>query len=151
MTYFRTAHEAVWTLFSRSNRGLAASLETAYSAFVLLTLQLLIGAVWIFHGLYSKLLRGIPRHRAIVARVLGETHADLATNVVGVGEIVLGVWALTGWQRVPCAVVQTLGLIAMNALEIALAADLLISALGMVVLNIGFIATIWYWATALRR
>jgi hypothetical protein len=118
---------------------------------MLLAFQILIGAVWIFHGLYSKLLRGIPRHRAIVARVLGEARADLATNVIGVGEVLLGIWALTGWQRVPCAALQTVGLISMNALEIALAVDLLISAIGMVALNCGFVAVIWYWALAARR
>ena len=34
----------------------------------------------------------------------------------------------------------------MNFLEILLARDLLISAAGMVALNLGFIALIWYWA-----
>jgi hypothetical protein len=112
--------------------------------------QLLIGAVWIFHGLYSKLLNGIPRHRAIVARVLGEPRAGVATLLIGAGEVALGLWVFSGWQRVPCAAVQTLALVTMNALEIALAADLLISAIGMVALNLGFLATIWWWATAVR-
>jgi uncharacterized membrane protein YphA (DoxX/SURF4 family) len=108
--------------------------------------QFLIGGVWIFHGLYSKLLRRIPRHRAIVARILGEHHADLATNAIGIAEICLGIWVMTGWQRVPCAAVQTLALIAMNTLEIRLAADLLISARGMVALNAAFLVVIWCWA-----
>ena len=117
---------------------------------MLLAAQILIGSVWIFHGLYSKLLRGIPRHRAIVARLLGEARADVATNVIGVGEILLGVWVFTGWQRIPCAAVQTLALISMNALEIALASDLLISAIGMVALNIGLLMMIWFWAIPAR-
>jgi DoxX-like family len=112
-----------------------------------LAAQVAIGSVWIFHGLYSKLLRRIPRHRAIVARVFGERHADLATNLIGIGEICLGLWAFTGWQRVACATVQTVALLSMNALEIVLAADLLISALGMLALNAGFVALIWSWAT----
>ena len=118
---------------------------------MLISLQFLIGGVWVFHGLYSKILRGIPRHRAIVARVLGETHADLATTVIGAGEILLGLWVFSGWQRVPCAAVQTLALVSMNVLEIALAADLLISAIGMLALNAGFLSAIWYWATAASR
>lgn len=117
---------------------------------MLVALQLLIGAVWIFHGLYSKILRGIPRHRAIVARVLGERWADCATTLIGVGECGLGAWALSGWQRGPCAAVQTLALISMNVLEVLLAADLLISAIGMLVLNAGFLSLIWYWATRAR-
>ena len=108
--------------------------------------QGLIGAVWIFHGLYSKLLNGIPRHRQIIARILGEHRAPLATIVIGVGEIALGIWALTGWHRVLCATAQTAALVAMNVIEIALAADLLISAVGMVLLNGGFLTLIWTWA-----
>jgi uncharacterized membrane protein YphA (DoxX/SURF4 family) len=112
--------------------------------------RIIVGCVWIFHGLYSKLLRGIPRHRAIVARVLGERHADLATNVIGFGEIGLGVWFMTGWLPLPCAAIQTVALISMNTLEIVLAADLLISALGMLVLNAGLLVLVWYAAIAAR-
>ncbi len=117
---------------------------------MLLFAQILVGSVWIFHGLYSKLLRGIPRHRAIVARVLGERYADAATKLIGVGEIAIGLWVFSGWQRLPCAALQTVALVSMNVLEIALAADLLISAVGMVALNAGFLSVIWHWATAAR-
>ncbi len=58
-----------------------------------------IRSVWIFHALYSKLLRRIPRHRAVVARVLGERLADCATNATGLAEVCLGIWAFTGWHR----------------------------------------------------
>lgn len=109
-----------------------------------------IAAVWIFHGLYSKLLGGIPRHRAIVGRVLGEEWAHLATIAVGVAEVSIGLWVLSGWRRRECALVQTLALIAMNTLEIALAHDLLISAVGMVALNAAFLGLVWFWATAKR-
>ena len=108
--------------------------------------QILIGAVWIFHGLYSKLLNGIPRHRLIVGKVLGTANAGIATKTIGVLEVLLGVWALTGWQPVACAVVQTTALVAMNTLEIVMAAELLISAIGMVILNAGFLSVVWWWA-----
>lgn len=117
---------------------------------MLLVVQVVIGAVWIFHGLYSKVLRGIPRHRAIVARVLGERYADVATTLIGVGEIVLGIWVWSAWQPVACATVQTCALVSMNVLEIRRAKDLLISAAGMLVLNAGFLTAVWFWATATR-
>lgn len=117
---------------------------------LLLAAQGVIGAVWIFHGLYSKLLNGIPRHRQIVARILGERHAGLATAVIGIGEIIVGLWALTGWERVLCASAQTAALVAMNTIEIAMAADLLVSAVGMVLLNGTFLTLIWTWALAAR-
>lgn len=113
--------------------------------------QVVIGTVWVFHGLYSKLLHGIARHQQIVARVLGKRHAVLATKAIGLGEVALGVWAFTGSERVGCAAVQTAVLVAMNVLEIARARDLLISAMGMAALNAGFLALVWFWATAISR
>lgn len=106
----------------------------------------LIGSVWVFHGLYSKILNGIPRHRLIVGRVLGTKVAGAATKAIGLLEVILGLWAWTGWQRPGCAVVQTLGIVGMNALEMILAGDLLISAMGMVILNLGFLVAVWHWA-----
>jgi hypothetical protein len=106
-----------------------------------------IGGVWIFHGLYSKIFDGIPRHKMIVGRILGEPLADLATPCIGMMEVLLGCWAIWGRHRKINASIQTLGLISMNTLEIILARDLLISAAGMVALNLCFIALIWWWAT----
>ena len=109
-------------------------------------LTVLIGSVWVFHGLYSKVSNGIPRHRQIVGRILGEGIADRATLVIGILEISLGLWIFSGLGRRTCALVQTLALVSMNLLEILLARELLISAAGMVALNLGFISLIWYWA-----
>jgi len=109
-------------------------------------LTALIGSVWIFHGLYSKLLGGIPRHRLIVERVLGEEAGAPVTIVVGALEVLLGLWVFTRRKRVACALVQSLAILSMNTLEIVLAKDLLISAAGMVALNLMFLALAWYWA-----
>ena len=108
--------------------------------------QFVIGCVWVFHGLYSKILNGIPRHRLIVERVLGPTYAAAATKGIGLLEVLLGIWAFTGWQRTGCAAVQTLALVAMNTLEILRARALLISAPGMVLLNLAFLSLVWHWA-----
>jgi hypothetical protein len=109
-------------------------------------LQVLVGSVWVFHGLYSKLSNGIPRHRLIVGRILGERIADHATLAVGLLEVMLGMWAWSGRYRKACAAIQTLAIVSMNALEITFARDLLISAPGMLLLNTVFLAVIWYWA-----
>lgn len=108
--------------------------------------QVAIVSVWVFHGLYSKILNGIPRHQLIVGKVLGERIARPATKVIGCLELLLGLWVFTGVARVECAVVQTTAIVGMNTLEIILAGDLLISAIGMVLLNFGFLALIWHWA-----
>ncbi len=107
---------------------------------------ILIASVWIFHGLYSKLLDGIPRHGLIVARILGDSLAEIATPLIGIGEILMGCWVLSGRYRRSAAALQTLALIPMNTIEIILAPDLLLSPVGMVALNLCFIAFIWWWA-----
>jgi hypothetical protein len=108
--------------------------------------QILIGSVWVFHGFYSKILNRIPRHQLIVGKILGAANAGMTTKAIGSLEVLLGVWAYTGWQPVGCALVQTTAIVAMNTLEIFLAKELLISALGMVLLNMGFLSLVWYWA-----
>ena len=108
--------------------------------------QVLIGSVWVFHGLYSKILNGIPRHQLIVGKVFGERLARPTTRIIGGLEILLGVWAFTGFARVECAAVQTMAIVGMNTLEIVLAREFLISAIGMVALNLIFLAVIWSWA-----
>lgn len=109
--------------------------------------QIVIGSVWIFHGLYSKILNGIPRHRLIVGKILGTAHAVMFTKAIGLLELLLGLWVFTGWQPVGCAAVQTAAIVAMNSLEIFLARELLISAIGMVILNLGFLSLVWHWAS----
>jgi hypothetical protein len=108
--------------------------------------QVGIGIVWIFHGVYSKILNGIPRHQLIVGRVLGEKLARPATKTIGCLEALLGMWIFSGTARVECAAVQTVAIAGMNTIEIIMAGDLLISAIGMVMLNLGFLAVIWHWA-----
>jgi hypothetical protein len=105
-----------------------------------------IGSVWIFHGLYSKILNGIPRHQLIVGKILGNRIAWSATKAIGLLEVLLGIWVFTGWERLACAVVQTGAIVGMNTLEILLAGDLLISAVGMVILNAVFLSLVWRWA-----
>jgi len=113
--------------------------------------QMGIGSVWVFHGLYSKILNGIPRHRLIVGKILGTSRAGAATKTIGLLELLLGAWAIAGWHPVWCASVQTAALIAMNSLEILLARELLISSLGMVALNVGFLSLVWWWATFVKQ
>src|SRR6185503_10216230 len=109
--------------------------------------QIGIGSVWVFHGLYSKVLNGIPRHRLIVGKILGTQKAEIATKIIGLLELLLGAWVIAGWHPIWCASLQTAALVAMNSLEITLARELLISAIGMVALNLVFLGLVWWWAT----
>ena len=110
--------------------------------------RIVIAGVWIFHGLYSKILDGVPRHRLIVGRILGDSLARPLTIVIGAGEILLGLWVLSGRRSRACAMLQTLALVAMNSLEIIFAKELLISAPGMVALNLLLLGSAWWLVAA---
>lgn len=86
----------------------------------------LIALVWLINGLLCKVLLLVPRHAAIVARILGPAHAGPLTRLIGVGEIGIGLWVLSGIRPRWCAGVQIALILAMNALEATLAPDLLL-------------------------
>ena len=89
-------------------------------------ISLLIAAVWFVNGSYCKLLGLVPRHRAIVARILGEGHAELITKAIGIAEICMTIWVVSGIQSRLNAVTQIVIIAAMNLLEYFLARDLLL-------------------------
>jgi hypothetical protein len=89
-------------------------------------LRYAIAAVWAINGLYCKVLDGVPRHRLIVARILGEGIASPAVFVIGLSEIVLAVWILSRIRPAWCAAVQIGVILTMNALEFVCAPDLLL-------------------------
>lgn len=102
-------------------------------------------AIWLCFGLLFKVLGLLPRHRAIVATVLGEEWAGPATILVGLGETTLAAWVLGGRARRLCMAAQTAALAAMNTLEILVARDLLLAPLPMVLANVLLLAGGW-WA-----
>ena len=107
-----------------------------------------IAIVWLLFGLLFKALDAVPRHRQIVSRVVGSEHAGGILWLVALTEIALGTWMLVGRALVPCAVLQTALLVAMNTLELRYARDLLLSPIAMVCANIVFLSLGWYVALA---
>lgn len=88
--------------------------------------RFLVAAVWLVNGLVCKLLYLVPRHEAIVARILGPSYADPLTRLIGVAEIGMAIWVISGrWVRVSAATqIALIGI--MNVLEIFIAPDLLL-------------------------
>jgi len=89
-------------------------------------LNYLIAAVWIANGLFCKVLNLVPRHREIVARIIGGVHADVLTRVIGFSEIAMAVWILSGIKTKLNALTQAVVIATMNGLEFMLAPDLLL-------------------------
>jgi hypothetical protein len=102
-----------------------------------------VAAVWILFGLIFKVLGAVPRHREIVARVLGERWAGPVTRLVGLGECAVGVWMASGWHVGACVAAQTLAIASMNSLELLKARELLLSARWMLLANAGLLGAGW--------
>jgi hypothetical protein len=106
----------------------------------------ILASVWVGYGFYAKLLGGVPRHELIVARFFGDAWAPWLTRGVGLMEIGMGFWVLSGRYRRLCAVVQITGIISMNTLELWKARDLLFSPYGMIFANILLLMLIVWWS-----
>ena len=90
------------------------------------TICYLIALVWLANGLLCKVLMLVPRHAAIVARILGPEYATLLTRLIGLGEIGMAAWVLSGIRPRWCAGAQIALVLGMNTLEALLAPDLLL-------------------------
>lgn len=88
--------------------------------------NVVIAAVWLGNGLFAKLLNQVPRHQQIVGEILGTEHAGWITGAIGLGEILIAVWVVSGrWPRIVAAV-QILLVAMMNILEFVLVPELLL-------------------------
>jgi uncharacterized membrane protein YphA (DoxX/SURF4 family) len=85
----------------------------------------------------------VPRHQQIVARILGYEHARLLTFLIGLSEIVMAVWILSGIKTRLNAITQILVIAAMNTLEFFLVPDLLLWGRGNAVFAFLFIIIIY--------
>ena len=107
-------------------------------------LNYLIALVWVINGLLCKVLDLVPRHRAIVARILGEDHAVVLTKLIGLSEIAMAVWVLSGIAGRLNAWTQIVIIAAMNILEFFLSPDLLLWGRANAVIALLFILVIYY-------
>jgi uncharacterized membrane protein YphA (DoxX/SURF4 family) len=107
--------------------------------------RLLVAAVWLFHGLFNKLLGGSARHLAIVQSVPGLDGAtgSVILTLVGVFEVGVAGWVLSGRAPRACAAAQTAALLSMNVVELTFARHLLLWPAGLLPVNLGFLALAW--------
>lgn len=78
------------------------------------TLTCCIAIVWIVNGLFCKVINLVPRHEQIVARILGSSHSRLLTALIGLSEVGMAVWILSGINSRLNAVAQIFIVFSMN-------------------------------------
>jgi hypothetical protein len=84
-----------------------------------------ISAVWLINGLFCKILHLVPRHRLIVAEILGHLNASCFTVLIGIAEVLMFIWIISGIRSRLNAIVQVIVILAMNILELILAPGML--------------------------
>ncbi|GAB3010776.1 hypothetical protein GCM10027051_10920 [Niabella terrae] len=103
-----------------------------------------IAAVWLINGLFCKLLHLVPRHEAIVAAILGQTYAGQLTASIGLAEIGMAAWIISGiWSRLN-AWVQIIIIGCMNLLEFLLVPELLLWGRWNLLFALLLMGIIWY-------
>jgi hypothetical protein len=85
-----------------------------------------IALVWVLFAILGKLAPITPTHQGIVARVFGDALSSPITVTIGIGEVIMALWILSGRWPVVCGSLQILLVITMNCIELTLARDLLL-------------------------
>jgi hypothetical protein len=111
----------------------------------LLLLRVAVSAVWLYEGLWCKLL-GRERHQVQVVEsvpIFGPRFGRLFLLGLGLVETALAIWVLSGWLPGLCALTQTALLVALNANGLLWARHVIHDPAGMVVKNVSFLLLGW--------
>ena len=101
--------------------------------------------VWLYEGLWCKVLGGVPRHAAVISSVpfIGPAGSRAALIALGLVECGIATWVLSGHRMRQAAMVQTVLLVAMNAGGLIWAWRLIPDPPGMILQNFAFLMLIW--------
>jgi len=108
-------------------------------------LRIAVAGVWLYEGLWCKLLRGEPREFEVVKAVprYGERFGVPFLLGLGAVEVSIGVWVLSGWLPFLCAVAQTVLLVSLNVNGLMWSRHLIHDPKGMIVKNFAFLVLAW--------
>ena len=111
----------------------------------LLLVRSAVAAVWLYEGLWCKVLGREPHQVQVVEAVprLGPIVGKRFLLALGVVETALGVWVMSGLTPGLCALVQTALLVGLNANGLLWARHIIHDPAGMVVKNISFLLLAW--------
>lgn len=111
----------------------------------LILIRASVAAVWIYEGLWCKILGRTPSQVDVVESVprLGPRFGRVFLKFLGAVEFSLAVWVLSGVAPGACAITQTILLITLNANGLLWARHLIHEPAGMVVKNFAFLLLVW--------
>lgn len=108
-------------------------------------MHLAVAAVWLYEGLWCKLLNGEPRQKQIVEEVAhhGFPVGGGFLKSLGFVETIIGLWVLSGITPLLCVIVQTALLLGLNGVGVVFARQLIHDPAGMIVKNFAFLVLAW--------
>lgn len=108
-----------------------------------------VAAVWLYEGLWCKLLRGEPREFEVVKAVprYGLRFGVPFLMTLGAVEVTLALWVLSGAAPLFCVIAQTVLLVSLNANGLIWARDVIHDPRGMIVKNFAFLILAWVSAS----
>jgi uncharacterized membrane protein YphA (DoxX/SURF4 family) len=109
-----------------------------------------IAVVWLYQGLWCKLLARCPSHAAIVRALpppVGSA-AALVLTTIGAIEVILAIWVVSGWRSRSAAAAQTMLVIVMNAGGLVWGRSEMADPFGTVVNNVILLTLAWIVADA---
>jgi uncharacterized membrane protein YphA (DoxX/SURF4 family) len=104
-----------------------------------------VALVWLYQGLWCKLLARCPSHAAVVASLpepLGAVGGLLLISL-GAIEVLLAAWVLSGRAARLAAASQTVLLVAMNVGGLIWGRAAILDPGGMIVQNLAFLTLVW--------
>jgi hypothetical protein len=104
-----------------------------------------IGAVWLYEGLWCKLLGRTPSQVQVVSAVprFGASFGAPFLKALGVLEVLLALWAFSGIAPADCAIAQIAILITLNINGLLWARAMIHEPIGMVFKNAAFLVLVW--------
>ena len=114
----------------------------------LVLMRIMVGGVWLYEGLWCKLLGRARAQAEVVAAVprFGPRFGVLFLKTLGFMEVAIAVWSFSGMHAGSCAIFQAALLIVLNANGLLWARHVIHEPLGMVVKNAAFLTLVWTWA-----
>jgi DoxX-like protein len=111
----------------------------------LVVIRASVAAVWLYEGLWCKILGRVQAQLEVVTAVprLGPRFGVPFLKALGILEVALAVWVMAGITPGRCAMVQTALLVVLNANGLVWARRIIHEPAGMVVKNVAFLVLVW--------
>lgn len=104
-----------------------------------------VAAVWLYEGLWCKILGRVASQVQVVTAVprFGPRFGLVALKLLGIVEVALAAWVISGFGPGACAIVETGLLVALNVNGLLWARHIIHEPAGMIVKNISFLVLVW--------